>query len=179
MVETGQPEIISRVLVPARWSLYASRTYLESFGRPTSPYDLRVHQVIGFDDSMAGTPGARWLAENVPDASVALMGNSVGSVVQAAESGAGIAMIPCFLVEGRPDLVRLFDHLAVDRSVWIAYRRDTGQIARVRAVIDFLAETIIGDGPLFIGNSGVTPGPGIASRPGLSGPAVQQKPYQA
>lgn len=152
MVPTEQPDLVSRVLGEASGSLYASRTYLQSAGRPPTPGDLAGHQVVGFDDSLAGSPGAMWLAANAAGATVALVGNSVGMVVQAADSGAGIAMIPCFLATARPNLVRLFDDLAEKRKIWLVFRRDVGEIARVRAVIDFISETIRADRALFIGS---------------------------
>jgi DNA-binding transcriptional LysR family regulator len=152
MVPTEQPDLVSRVLGEASWSLYASRAYLQSAGRPPTPGDLAGHQVVGFDDSLAGSPGAMWLAANAAGATVALVGNSVGMVVQAADSGAGIAMIPCFLATARPNLVRLFDDLAEKRKIWLVFRRDVGEIARVRAVIDFISETIRADRALFIGS---------------------------
>ena len=151
MVPTEQPDLVSRVLGEASWSLYASRAYLQAAGRPRSTDDLSGHQVVGFDDSMAGSPGATWLAANAAGATLALVGNSVGAVVQAADSGAGIAMIPCFLAAARPNLVRLFDDLAEKRNIWLVFRRDAGEIARVRAVIDFISETIRADRALFLG----------------------------
>lgn len=151
MVPTKQPDLICRKLVKASWSLYASDSYLSQHGEPMSPKNLFGHQVIGFDESLAGSPGARWLAEHSEDAYVPLRANSIGAVVEAADAGAGLAMMPCFLADGKPHLRRLFADLAERRAIWLAFREDVAKIARVRTVIDFVVATIVSDRALFEG----------------------------
>ena len=43
------------------------------------------------------------------------------------------------------------DDLVVTRDIWLVFRADVGRIARVRTVIDFLAENISADRALFAG----------------------------
>lgn len=145
MVPTETPRLICRRLADAGWSLYAAQAYLAATGRPAAPDALAGHDLIGFDRSMAGSPGATWLAEHVPRAQFALRVNTVSALLQAVEAGAGIAMMPCFLAASRPELVRLFPGLIESRPIWLVHRDDVGKIARVRRVIDFLADRIRAD----------------------------------
>lgn len=152
MLPTTDPRLISRKLGDAGWSLYAAQSYLARAGMPKAPDALHDHQVIGFDRSLAGAPGARWLAAQGPGLHVHLSVNSVGALVQAAEAGAGLAMMPCFLAEGRPQLVRLFPDLVERREISLVYRPDVGRIARVRRVIEFLDQIIRADRALLSGS---------------------------
>ncbi len=151
MVPTTDTRLISQHLGEAGWSLYAAASYLGHNGRPASTEDLRHHQVIGFDRTMFGSPGAKWLSEHAADQRFCLTVNSVGALVSAVEAGAGLGMMPCFLAEARPHLVRLFDDLIETRAISLVFRPDVGRIARMRRVIDFLRTTLRADRVLLSG----------------------------
>lgn len=151
MVPTEEPRLVAQRLGEAGWSLYASEGYLARAARPETPAALKAHQVIGFDASMAGTPGGRWLAGHVAETGFAMTVNSVGALVRAIEAGAGIGMMPCLLEEGRPGLRRLFGDLVETRAIWLVFHPERAKLGRVRAVIDFLAETIRSDRVMLSG----------------------------
>jgi DNA-binding transcriptional LysR family regulator len=139
---TTQPDLICKRLGDTGWALFASESYLERRGTPLSAGDLSGHDLIGFDDTMANTPGALWLNDHAADAHITLRGNSIISVLNAAISGMGLAVLPCFLAQGEPTLRRAAPGLLGSREVWLVFHPEVGRIARVRCVIDFLTEII-------------------------------------
>ena len=142
MVPTTQPDLICRQVATVGWSLFASESYISRRGPLASAAELGGHELIGYDESLAGTPGARWLAEYARAARIVMRGNSIGAVINAAIVGIGIALVPCYLVAGEPTIRRLVPGLLLEREVWLVFHPDAGRIARVRRVIDFVTEVL-------------------------------------
>jgi DNA-binding transcriptional LysR family regulator len=142
-METTQADLICKRLCDAGWSLYASETYLARAGNPRTPTDLARHDIIGFDETMARSPGAIWLEEHKAGARVVVRCNSLMSALNASIAGMGVTVLPCFLAEAQPSLRRLTDEVLATRAIWVVFHPDVAQIRRVRTVIDFVS-TIIG-----------------------------------
>lgn len=139
---TTQPDLVCKRIGDAGWSLYASESYILRRGAPASPRDLAGHDVIAFDESMAGVPGAIWLGRHGAGARVAIRGNSIPAVLNAAIVGMGLAVIPCFMGDVEPTLKRLTPELLGSREIWLVFHPDVARIARVRRVIDFVTEVV-------------------------------------
>ena len=151
MVPTTQPDLICRKVGVAGWSLYASEDYLQRRGKPSSPTELGGHDVIGFDESLAGSPGALWLSQHAKGTHVSLKGNSIGAVVNAAIVGIGLAMVPCYIAASEAALRRVTSEVLSSRDIWLVFHPDAARTARIRIVIDFVAEAISSDAALFAG----------------------------
>ncbi len=54
-------DLIARKVAEVGWSLYASDAYLLRRPAPIDPCQLAGHEVLGYDASLAGTPGAQWI----------------------------------------------------------------------------------------------------------------------
>ena len=139
---TSDLDLISRKVGENGWSLYASDGYLARCGPVVTEGDFRGHSIVAFDGTLARTPGALWLAEHATAAHVALRGNSIAAVLNAAIASIGIAAVPCFLGDGEAVLRRLTPAVIGVRDVFIVYHPDTARIPRVRRVIDFAAAVI-------------------------------------
>jgi DNA-binding transcriptional LysR family regulator len=140
IMKTTQRELIVRKLVRAGWSLYAATGYIERRGVPDPVEDLRGHDIVGFDESMARVPGAEWLEKHGAGANLAMRGNSLIAVLNATLAGMGIGAVPCFLADDEPTLRRLTPKLVGTREVTLVVHPDMAKVARVRAVIDFIVE---------------------------------------
>jgi len=150
-VETTQGDLVCRRLGDAGWSLYASDTYLARAAPPRAPTDLTGHDVIGFDETMARSPGAIWLDDHRAGARVAVRCNSLMSALSASVAGMGVAVLPCFLADAEASLRRLTDAVLVTRAIWLVFHPDVAQIRRVRTVIDFVAAIVGRDAAMFRG----------------------------
>lgn len=135
---TTEPSLMQRRVGEAGWALYASRSYLEESGAPPSPTQLAGHRIVGFDTPMAGVPGAVWLSEHADEGQIVLRADSLVAVVNATAMGMGLGVLPCFLAEVEPNLVRLFAQVLGARTAWLVTHPHVARIPRVRTVIDFV-----------------------------------------
>jgi len=107
---------------------------------------------VALGDDLAAMKVARFPAEMVPPRRVVYRTNSVLALAEAVEAGIGIGHLPCFVGDVRPDLVRLAPpepRFAAD--LWLLTHPDLRKAARVRALLDFLAEEIARHRPLIEG----------------------------
>src|SRR5689334_357771 len=68
--ETTQRDLVIRRLGDVHWGMYASEDYAARHGAPSPVDALRGHHIVGYDDGLAGIPGARWLAAHGDGATV-------------------------------------------------------------------------------------------------------------
>jgi DNA-binding transcriptional LysR family regulator len=157
MVPTDAAELVSRRLCDAGWSLYAAESYVERMGVPEDPANLSGHNIVGFDETMARTPGARWLEDHSEGAHVVMRCNSLIAALNATIVGMGVSVVPCFLADAEPTLTRLTGAVLDTREIWVVFHPDVAKIKRVRTVIDFIAEIIARDAPSFRGDQPARP----------------------
>ena len=139
------------VLISKGSSLYASPDYVARRGPLSSPHALAGHDVIGFSGVLAETPAGLWLMDHARDAHMAMRGHSLVAILNAAAAGIGLALVPCFLAVGETRLRRMTPEILVARDIYLVFHPDAGRLARIRAVIDFLAQTIGADRMVFEG----------------------------
>jgi DNA-binding transcriptional LysR family regulator len=144
------PELVVRKVGLAGWSLYASKDYLARRGPLQSSTDIRGHDVVGFDGSLAEIEGAKWLRRHGEGANVVLRGNSIAAVTNAACFGLGLAALPCFSASQEEALVRLTPELIGTREFLLVVHPDLVKVGRVRAVMDYLLEITQRDAALWI-----------------------------
>lgn len=130
-------DLVARKVVDVGWSLYAAPAYLARKPLATDPCDLRGHDVIGFADSAARTPGARWLEEHAPGATVVFRATSTTAAMNAARAGMGVAVVPCFTAD--PSVQRLTPKVVATSEVFLVTTADAKATARVRIVCNALA----------------------------------------
>ena len=85
--------------------------------------------------------GGDWFDKHAQNAPVVFAANSRQIQYAACKAGLGAAILPCLTADNDPDLMRLLPPEQV-RSVplWLVAHRDLLRTARVRAVMDFLAD---------------------------------------
>jgi DNA-binding transcriptional LysR family regulator len=54
----------------------------------------------------------------------------------------GIGVLPCFMAETAPELVRVLPEVSITGAFWLSARRDILQTARVRQVKNWIYETV-------------------------------------
>jgi DNA-binding transcriptional LysR family regulator len=136
---TEQANLVCRRVATLGWAPYASRDYVAARG-PIDATRLTGHDVIGFDDSLAKTPGAAWLAKHCSGANVVLHSASLPAACKAAAAGLGVAIVPCFLAALDPGLVRLDPGVIGERAGYLVVHPDLARVARIRIVMAFLVE---------------------------------------
>jgi DNA-binding transcriptional LysR family regulator len=80
--------------------------------------------------------------------------NTVLGLLSAAQSGFGLALLPCHIGDTEDDLVRVIDPLpALTRGLWILTHPDLHKTPKVRAFFDFMIVEIERYGALLLGRS--------------------------
>lgn len=123
-------------------ALYASRGYLARRGAPVDLDDLGGHTVIGFHRSLSHMPAAEWLAARSDGAIVAMRSREAVDMLTAAQNGVGLAVLPCFLADQEPSLVRLTREPVATRRVSVVYRREARVSVAVRSVVSFVVDVL-------------------------------------
>jgi DNA-binding transcriptional LysR family regulator len=136
--------LVARKLGEVGSALYGARSYLAKRKCSVDPTSLNGHAVIGFHGSLAEMPAARWLRERTADATIVLRSREAVDMLSAARSGAGLAVLPCFLADAEPALVRLTSQPVAMRRVSLVYRREPRPSPTLRTVIAFVMEALRG-----------------------------------
>lgn len=123
-------------------ALYGAPSYLARHRKPVDVDDLSGHAVIGFHPSLAEMPAASWLAARTGEATVVMRSREAMDMLAAAQSGAGLAVLPCFLGDGDANLVRLTKAPIASRCLSLAYRSGGRLSPELRSVVAFVVEVM-------------------------------------
>jgi DNA-binding transcriptional LysR family regulator len=135
----GQASLIAKKVARTPWLVFASKGYLRRRGVPAP--GLAGHDVVGFDESLARTPGARWLAKAAPKANVVVRTSSVPSAVECAAADMGVVASPGFMAAHFENLERVLRPLVIETTnIYLVTHRDLAKVPRVRATLDALTD---------------------------------------
>ena len=142
----GQPAgVVGRSLCIDDWTLYCSREYADRHGVPRTRDDLKKHSIIGGGGGKLWLHYEAWLRSLGLEGQVAIHHATSTGLLSAIRSGFGIAVLPCIVADADPDLIRCVpprnDH---KRSLWLLTHERVRHTPRVRLVIDFLYERLMG-----------------------------------
>ncbi|GHC44079.1 LysR family transcriptional regulator [Neogemmobacter tilapiae] len=146
MKEPSQADLIRKRLMQIRMRLYASPEYLAEHGTPQSMDDLSQHRLIS---QHAGTPqvqaGANLVADLMShDIPSTLTVNNYFGVLQGVLNHLGIGVLPDYLTEDFPQLVRVLPEVeSGEVPVFLAYPEELRHSKRVAAFRDFVTEEIM------------------------------------
>lgn len=135
----AQTQLASRRIATLGHALYGSSEYLAH--HPFDPDEpTRGHELVGYHSSLAALPEARWLDERAQGSRFALRANRVDLLLLATLDGMGLAVLPCYIADAEPGLVRLLGPRdVVTRELWLVLHRDSRRIGRIRAFVDYFA----------------------------------------
>ena len=135
-VQSTGLRLVAQRVAQVTFGLYASPAYLQT--HPIGPrLELATHQVL----APPPTPSCvetRWLQQMAPGHQATLMSELSVCLATAAAAGAGIAILPRFIGEPDPALVRLDAGEAPTESLWLTVHEDARRIPRVRALTTYL-----------------------------------------
>ncbi len=135
---------VGRRLCIDDWTLYCSREYAERNGIPKSRNQLKQHAIVGGGGGKLWHHYEAWLRSLGLEDRVAMHQSTATGLLSAVRSGFGLAVLPCVIADGEPDLVQCLpprhDH---QRSMWLLTHERVRHAPRVRLVIDFLYERLV------------------------------------
>ncbi len=146
MKEPTQADLIRKRLMNIHMRLYATREYLDAHGTPQNMDEFAHHRLIS---QHAGTAqvaaGALLVAELMShDIPSTLTVNNYFGVLQGVLNHLGIGVLPHYITEDSPDLVRVLpDVESGEVPVFLAYPEELRHSKRVAAFRDFVMEEIM------------------------------------
>lgn len=129
---------------------YAAPKYMK--GRET---DFKALDWLTVDESLSHLAAAKWFRDSYPDANVVVRANSLFGLLHTCEAGMGAALLACFMADRRKGLKRIGDPIpGAGSSLWLLTHEDLRHTGRVRAFMDFMAESLSSEIDLIEGRAG-------------------------
>jgi DNA-binding transcriptional LysR family regulator len=142
LVRPVEASSVVRKLGRMSFDLYASKDYPHL-------HNPSAWEFITYDADFADMPQQKWLTSVAKGRPIACTISEITSHLAAAQAGAGVAGLPCFLAEADANLQRVArDGERFSRDIWMAVHRDLRRSPQVRAVMDFLLKVVTGN-PAF------------------------------
>jgi DNA-binding transcriptional LysR family regulator len=140
--ETQQPAgVVGRRLCVDDWTLYCSQSYAAKHGAPKSIAQLRHHPIIGGGGGNLWRHYQAWLQTLGLEDQVAMHHATSGGLLSGVRSGFGVAVLPCVVADGDPELLRCTPpRTEHGRVLWLFTHERVRHSPPVRTVIDFLYE---------------------------------------
>ncbi len=139
-----QPDLVQRKLFTVHFHVYASPDYIKRFGQPISATDLDDHRIINFgENTPAYLRDLNWLVtagrKNGEKRNPVLTINNVVAIKRAVQKGAGIAMLPDYIINPDSNLVAVLPEADVPSfETYFVYPEELRNSARVTVFRDFL-----------------------------------------
>ena len=149
-----QNSLIGRKVAEVGFGLFASPSYLEKNGAPSTPEELTEHDGV-IAQIMDGK--SLWLMDGAQNMMfepkrVTFNTNSIWAFDQALVHGYGIGVLPmCGLINRDLGLVRVLPEIIHMESLYLVAHQDLKRSMRIRAVFDYLVGAFKEDAAFFKG----------------------------
>lgn len=146
MKEPSQADLIRKRLMSVRMRLYATPEYLEKSGGIESLTDISRHRLICQSLSSAQVAAGATLVQHLLSYDVPSLFtvNNYFGVLQGVLNGLGVGVLPDYVTEDFPNLVRVLPELeSGEVPVFLAYPEELRQSKRIAAFRDFVQDEII------------------------------------
>lgn len=146
MKEPSQADLIRKRLMGVHMRLYASPDYLASSGAIETLQDLQSHRLICQAPTSFQVAAGAQLVQTLTSGGLQSMltVNNYYGVLQAIRHNLGVGVLPDYLTEDFPDLVRVLPELeSSEVPVYLAYPEELRHSQRIHAFRDFVQDEII------------------------------------
>lgn len=143
-----QQDLVMRPLFEVHHHLYASERYISERGKPNCVADLDNHRLISFDATDFIPPhNTHWLLNAGRDKNNArtpyISINNQIAIKHVVQAGAGIALLPDFMVYERDQLEQLYlDEDCPTISTYFVYPEELRHVRRIQVLRDFILERV-------------------------------------
>lgn len=146
MVRPEQGTLVAKKIGNVEVGAYAHRSYLGRRSPIRQPADLLQHDLIGSDTDTAILRGFQAMGFPVGTEVFALRTDDLIVQWQAVRTGFGVGFVADYMARTEPDVQRVLQgQLPIPPlPMWLAVHREIRTNRRIRAVYDFLAESLPG-----------------------------------
>lgn len=148
-----EPDLYGRKLADIAWTIYGAPRLVAEHGPIAIDDQLLGRDFVGWGAEVTGLAAPDWLGERVEASRIVYRSNSLINQFKAATAGIGYALLPCYLGDAEPGLVRALETPAavLTRELWIVTHSDLRKTARVRAFFDIVGEGLAARQAQFAG----------------------------
>lgn len=134
--------------------VYAASAYLAHAAPIRDRSELAAHPFIGYAEDFIFTPELDYIPLLLRDIRPAIRSSNIIAQLNATQAGAGLCVLPCFMAQQHPELIRLYPQdIQLKRTFWLIVHADVRRLARVRATADFISSETQAAAALFLGSS--------------------------
>jgi DNA-binding transcriptional LysR family regulator len=144
--EPSQADLVRKRLMTVRMAMFATREYLDTNDSPTRIEDISDHRLICQSTASSQVGAGLNLIQQLLmyDVKSLLTVNNYFGVLQGVLNNLGIGVLPDYLTQDFPDLVRVLpDVESSEVPVFLAYPEELRQSQRIAAFKDFVQDEII------------------------------------
>ena len=145
-IVAGRPRVLRAYATPVfsySLRLYATPAYLAAHGTPAQKADLARHPLVYYVESALQVDELDRALQELPPSPPSLRSTSVFAHIEATAAGAGIGLLPDFVADADPRLVRVLDGSWAHPLAYWAVARDEGRRnAAVASTLGAIAEAI-------------------------------------
>lgn len=136
--EVSGAGLVGRRIAPDPWTVYCSRDYADRHGVPRTRDELARHPFIGGGGGV-WPPYQAWLRRYDLEDAVIMRHDSGAGLLAGVRAGLGLTILPSFIADREPDLVRCIPPINDDpMNLWLLTHERLRHVPRVRATMDFL-----------------------------------------
>jgi DNA-binding transcriptional LysR family regulator len=130
-------------LIDYELALYAAPSYLAAHPVIAEAQDLSQHSFVSYIGDLLNSPELNFLQHVAPEGAASLQSSNLVAQLKATLAGAGLCILPAFLAGEESGLVRVLpEEISLTRSLWLIVHQDLAELARVKAVVRFINETV-------------------------------------
>ena len=136
--------LIGKRIVTVRSTVYGSRRYIESLRQKNSEPQWIGVECCGFHRT--------WTQQACGDQPHHFVSDDTLLTVAAIREGLGVSILPCFMGDAEPDLLRFCEpDPSYDLGLWLLLHPDLKHTARVMRFRDFMTQAILAKARVFEG----------------------------
>jgi DNA-binding transcriptional LysR family regulator len=144
--------LLTRKLTDYTLSLYGAPAYLDARPPIETRADMGTHRFIGYIEDLLYAPELDYMQAPDVDIHVGLKSSNLIAQLQATLAGAGLCVLPDFIAAGHPGLRRVLPgHVGLKRTLWLVTHQDLKNLARIRALTEFVVGQVRDARALFAG----------------------------
>ena len=136
-----EPDNVVQPLIRLQMGLYASQSYVQTFGRPAGLADFPNHRFVGPENPEHRASFYRWLTKHTPADRIIYRTSEPEAMEQAVLAGLGIGFMRSHEARQNPQLVEIMPPIPDwDSALWIVTHVDLHRTLKVQSFLTTLKE---------------------------------------
>lgn len=144
--------VVSEKIGDYRLRLYAAPSYLQRHPPIVRTADLNEHQFIWYVDDLLPLPQLKMLDKKIGAPNVVFRTTNVTGQANAAATGLGLALLPCFVGDLMPQLTTVLPReISVIRDLWMTTHADLVDEPHMEKLTEFLKTIVVSERRTLVG----------------------------